>query len=57
MLILQRLTNGKVRTVIGYPGGSAINLAIERGEADGRCSLSWEALKSNYPGMDQRQEG
>jgi tripartite-type tricarboxylate transporter receptor subunit TctC len=49
VLILQRLTGGKVRTVIGYPGGSAINLALERGEADGRCSLSWEALKSNYP--------
>jgi tripartite-type tricarboxylate transporter receptor subunit TctC len=49
VLILQRLTGGKVRTVIGYPGGAAINLAIERGEADGRCSLSWEALKSTYP--------
>jgi tripartite-type tricarboxylate transporter receptor subunit TctC len=49
VLILQRLTGGKVRTVIGYPGGNAINLAIERGEADGRCSVSWEALKSNYP--------
>jgi tripartite-type tricarboxylate transporter receptor subunit TctC len=49
VLILQRLTGGKIRTVIGYPSGTAINLALERGEADGRCSLSWEALKSNYP--------
>jgi tripartite-type tricarboxylate transporter receptor subunit TctC len=49
VLILQRLTGGKIRTVIGYPGGAAINLALERGEADGRCSVSWEALKSNYP--------
>jgi tripartite-type tricarboxylate transporter receptor subunit TctC len=49
VLILQRLTGGKVRTVIGYPGGAAINLALERGEADGRCSVSWEALRSNYP--------
>jgi tripartite-type tricarboxylate transporter receptor subunit TctC len=45
--ILQRLTGGKIRVVAGYPGGGAINLALERGEADGRCGISWEALKAN----------
>jgi tripartite-type tricarboxylate transporter receptor subunit TctC len=47
-LILQRLTGGKIRVVLGYPGGATMNIAMERGEADGRCSLSWEAIKSNY---------
>jgi tripartite-type tricarboxylate transporter receptor subunit TctC len=46
---LQKLTGGKVRTVIGYPVGAQMNLAIERGEVHGRCAISWEALKSNYP--------
>jgi len=48
VLILQRLTGGKIRVVVGYPGGAAMNVAMERGEADGRCAISWEALKSNY---------
>ena len=49
VLILQRLTGGKIRTVIGYPGGAAMNLAMERGEADGRCAYSWEAIKAAIP--------
>ncbi len=48
VLILQRLTGGKIRVVLGYPGGASMNVALERGEADGRCAISWEALKSNY---------
>jgi len=49
MLMLQRLTGAKIRSVIGYPGGAAMNLALERGEAGGRCSYSWEAIKSAIP--------
>jgi tripartite-type tricarboxylate transporter receptor subunit TctC len=48
VLILQRLTGGKIRVVLGYPGGAAMNIALERGEADGRCAISWEAIRSNY---------
>jgi len=47
--LLQRLIGAKVRSVIGYPGGGAMNLAMERGEAGGRCSYSWEAIKSAIP--------
>lgn len=46
---LQRLVGGKIRTVVGYPVGAQMNLAIERGEVHGRCAISWEALKANYP--------
>src|SRR5262249_55312227 len=36
----------KVRLVTGYPGGNDVNLAMERGEVDGRCGWSWSSLKS-----------
>jgi tripartite-type tricarboxylate transporter receptor subunit TctC len=49
LMMLQRLTGAKMRNVIGYPGGSAMNLALERGEAGGRCSYSWEAIKASVP--------
>jgi len=47
--LLQRLVGAKVRSVIGYPGGAPMNLAMERGEVGGRCSYSWEAIKSAIP--------
>jgi tripartite-type tricarboxylate transporter receptor subunit TctC len=46
LLLLQRLLGAKIRSVIGYPGGAPMNLAMERGEVGGRCSYSWEAIKS-----------
>jgi tripartite-type tricarboxylate transporter receptor subunit TctC len=49
LMLLQRLTGGKIRSVIGYPGGAEMNLAIERGEVGGRCSYSWEAIKTAIP--------
>jgi len=45
-LILRNLFGAKVRLVTGYPGGNDINLAMERGEVDGRCGWSWTSLKS-----------
>jgi len=45
--MLRLLAGARIRSVVGYPGAPAMNLAIERGEADGRCSLSWESLKSS----------
>jgi tripartite-type tricarboxylate transporter receptor subunit TctC len=32
--------------VTGYPGGNDINLAMERGEIEGRCGWSWTSIKS-----------
>jgi tripartite-type tricarboxylate transporter receptor subunit TctC len=49
LALLQRLLGAKVRSVIGYPGGGPMNLAMERREVDGRCSYSWEAVKSAIP--------
>jgi tripartite-type tricarboxylate transporter receptor subunit TctC len=47
--MLRRLTGAKVRGVSGYAGGGAMNLAIQRGEIDGRCSYSWESIRSFIP--------
>jgi len=39
----------KTRLIAGYAGGSALNLAMERGEIDGRCGWSWSAIKGTKP--------
>jgi len=44
--IMKNLFGAKVRLVSGYPGGNEMNLAIERGEVDGRCGWSWDSMKS-----------
>jgi tripartite-type tricarboxylate transporter receptor subunit TctC len=45
-LILRNVFGAKVKLVTGYPGGNDVNLAMERGEVDGRCGWSWSSLKS-----------
>ena len=45
-LILRNVFGAKVKLVTGYPGGNDINLAMERGEVDGRCGWSWTSIKS-----------
>jgi len=40
------LLGTKFRIVTGYPGGNDIDLAMERGEVDGRGSSSWLTWKS-----------
>jgi tripartite-type tricarboxylate transporter receptor subunit TctC len=44
--MLHNVFGAKVRVVPGYPGGNEINLAMERGEVDGRCGWSWGAVKT-----------
>lgn len=48
-----KLINGvlgtKMKLVIGYPGGNDVNLAMERGEVQGRCGWSWSSLKATAP--------
>lgn len=39
----------KFKLVPGYPGGNEMNMAMERGEVDGRGSNSWAAWKSTRP--------
>ena len=52
-LILRNVFGAKVKLVTGYPGGNDINLAMERGEVDGRCGWSWTSLKSQKTWLPQ----
>src|SRR6476661_8107616 len=43
--ILRNILGFKFRVIAGYPGGSEMNLAMQRGEVDGRGTFSWTSLK------------
>jgi tripartite-type tricarboxylate transporter receptor subunit TctC len=47
--ILNGLLGTKFDLKLGYPGGNDVNLAIERGEVDGRCGWSWSSVVSTRP--------
>ena len=47
--MIRNLFGVKARLVSGYPGGPEINLAMERGEVDGRCGWSWSSIKITKP--------
>jgi len=38
------ILGAKIKTVSGYAGGGEIDLAMERGEVDGRCGWSWSSI-------------
>jgi hypothetical protein len=46
---MNALVGTKFKIIVGYPGGNDINLAMERGEVDGRGSNAWGAWKSTRP--------
>jgi tripartite-type tricarboxylate transporter receptor subunit TctC len=46
---LQTIYGAKVKLVTGYPGGAESNIAMERGEIQGRGSNSWSSWKSTKP--------
>lgn len=45
--IMNNLLGTKVKLIAGYPGGNDVNIAMERGEIDGRPSPSWSSLRSS----------
>ncbi len=47
--VMNNVLGTKLKLVTGYPGGNDVNLAIERGEVDGRCGWSWSSVKSTRP--------
>ena len=38
----------KFKIVTGYPGGNDVDLAMERGEVQGRCGWSWSSVMSTH---------
>lgn len=47
-VMLNDLAGTKFKMVTGYPGSSALNLAMERGEVEARNN-SWDSIKSTKP--------
>jgi len=48
-LLYKNVFGAKVKLVSGYPGTNDIVLAMERGEVDGLCGMSWSTVKSTHP--------
>ena len=46
--LYKNLYGAKVKLVAGYPGTNEIALAMERGEVDGVCGLSWSTIKTRH---------
>lgn len=48
-LALNNILGTQFKLITGYPGGNTLQLAQERGEADGRCGWSWSSIKATRP--------
>ncbi len=46
--LYKNVFGAKVKLVAGYPGTNEIALAMERGEVEGLCGLSWSTLKTRH---------
>jgi tripartite-type tricarboxylate transporter receptor subunit TctC len=47
-LLYKNVFGAKVQLVSGYPGTNDVVLAMERGEVDGLCGLSWSTIKARH---------
>jgi tripartite-type tricarboxylate transporter receptor subunit TctC len=48
-LLYKNVFGAKAQLVSGYPGTNDTVLAMERGEVDGLCGISWSTIKSRHP--------
>src|SRR5262245_3052800 len=46
---LNALVGTKFKVIAGYDTGAGLTLALERGEAEGICGLSWSTIKASRP--------
>ena len=47
-LMFKNVFGAKFQLVSGYPGTNDVALAMERGEVDGMCGLSWSTVKTRH---------
>jgi tripartite-type tricarboxylate transporter receptor subunit TctC len=45
-VLLNKTLGAKFKIISGYPGGPEIDLAMQRGEVEGRVSITWTSLKT-----------
>jgi tripartite-type tricarboxylate transporter receptor subunit TctC len=48
-LLINAFLGTKFKVVLGYQGGNTIQMAMERGEVDGRAAVVWSGLKAGWP--------
>src|SRR3954454_4802613 len=46
--LYKNVFDAPVKLVAGYPGTNEITLAMERGEVDGLCGVSWSTVKTRH---------
>ena len=46
--VLNNVLGTKLKLVTGYPGGTDVLFAMEKGELEGRCGYSWSSLKTMH---------
>lgn len=46
--LFKNVFEAPIKLVPGYPGTNEITLAMERGEVDGLCGLSWSTIKTRH---------
>jgi tripartite-type tricarboxylate transporter receptor subunit TctC len=47
--LMNKLLGAKIHLIAGYPGANDVNLAMERGEIEGRPSPSWTSMRLARP--------
>jgi tripartite-type tricarboxylate transporter receptor subunit TctC len=47
--VLNALVGTRFKVIAGYDAGTGLTLALERGEAEGICGLSWSTIKVSRP--------
>src|SRR5579883_281368 len=47
--VLNGVLGTKMKVIHGYPGGNDVNLAMEKGEVQGRCGWSWSSVVATHP--------
>ncbi|MDP2355902.1 MAG: tripartite tricarboxylate transporter substrate-binding protein [Beijerinckiaceae bacterium] len=46
--VLNQIAKTKLKLVLGYKGSTDVHLAMERGEVQGRCGLTWGSIQARY---------
>jgi tripartite-type tricarboxylate transporter receptor subunit TctC len=46
--LFKNVFDAPIKLVPGYPGTNEITLAMERGEVDGLCGISWSTVKTRH---------
>ncbi|OGA18447.1 MAG: hypothetical protein A3H32_19250 [Betaproteobacteria bacterium RIFCSPLOWO2_02_FULL_63_19] len=46
--VLNNVLGTKLKLVTGYPGGTDVLFAMEKGELEGRCGYSWSSVKTMH---------